>query len=120
MWKRSNSPSGIGLAIALYLLRNSHNVVLLARSKAALEDLQSQYPKQVRFITGDLADSALAQEAVDLTIKEFGNIDGLVNNHGVLEPTTRVGDSEMQAWRKAFDINFFSAVAFVSVYKHYP
>lgn len=95
-------------------MNNSHNVVAVARSKAPLEELKSKYPQQVQFITGDLAKFSLAQETVDLTLKEFGEIDGLIINHGILDPVATVGDSEPEAWREAFDINFFSAIAFVS------
>jgi NADP-dependent 3-hydroxy acid dehydrogenase YdfG len=95
-------------------LHSSHNVVAVARSKAPLEELKSRYPQQVQFITGDLAQFNLAQETVDLTLKEFGKIDGLIINHGVLDPVATVGNSEPEAWKEAFDINFFSAIAFVS------
>jgi len=92
--------------------------VAVARSKAPLEDLKSKYPQQVQFIAGDLAKLSLAQESVDLSLKEFGQIDGLIVNHAVLEPVSTVGNSEPEAWREAFDINFFSAVAFVSTQKN--
>lgn len=43
----------------------------------------------------------------------FGRLDGLVLNHGVLEPASRIADSDVQAWRSNFDVNFFSLVAMV-------
>ncbi|MCJ1297839.1 hypothetical protein MMC08_000627 [Hypocenomyce scalaris] len=106
---------GIGLAIAQFLLRapQSHNVVILARSKALLEELRAQYPKQVRVLSGDLADFSMGKKAADLAVKEFGQIDGLIVNHGMLPRTARVDDSEPEEWRQCFDINFFSVVAFV-------
>ena len=61
-----------------------------------------------------MADFSLAKEVTDLTIREFGQIDGLVVNHGMLPPVTTVEESEAEAWRKTFDVNFFSAVALVS------
>ncbi|MCJ1351965.1 MAG: hypothetical protein MMC33_001949 [Icmadophila ericetorum] len=102
---------GIGLAIAEYLLRDGHNVVVVARSKAPLEELQAKYPKQVRTLTGDMADFSLAKKIADLTIKEFGQIDGLVVNHGLLPPVSDVAESDVESWRKHFDVNFFNAVA---------
>ena len=108
-------PLGIGLAVARYLIENFHNVVILARGKEALEELQSEYPKQVRTVAGDMADFSLAQTAVELTMKEFGQIDGLVINHGSLPPVTTVGNCDIEAWKQNFNVNFFSAVAFVSV-----
>ncbi|MCJ1425951.1 hypothetical protein MMC29_003852 [Sticta canariensis] len=105
-------PLGIGLAVARYLIDHFHNVVILARGKEALEELQSEYPKQVRTVAGDMADFSLAQTAVELTIKEFGQIDGLVINHGSLPPVTTVGNCDIEAWKQNFNVNFFSAVAF--------
>ncbi len=48
------------------------------------------------------------------TLKTFGKIDGLVINHSSLSPMTKIFDSDAEEWRRAFDINVFSAVALVS------
>lgn len=69
-------------------------------------------------MTGDMADLSLAKEVTDLAVREFGQIDGLVVNHGMLPPVTTVEESEPEAWRKTFDVNFFSAVALVSHYSY--
>lgn len=61
-----------------------------------------------------MANFSLAKEVADLAIQEFGQIDGLVVNHGLLPPVTTIEESEVEAWRKTFDVNFFSAVALVS------
>lgn len=47
---------GIGLAISKYLLQKSHKVVLVARTQSDLEALKTQYPGQVEYLAGDLAD----------------------------------------------------------------
>ena len=88
-------------------------MIVIARSKAPLEELRNQYPKQVRALPGDLADFSLAKEASDLAIREFGRLDGLIVNHGVLVPG-RVAASDASEWKRTFDVNFFSALAFVS------
>ena len=94
-------------------------MVILARSKALLEELRAQYPKQVRVLSGDLADFSMGKKAADLAVKEFGQIDGLIVNHGMLPRTARVDDSEPEEWRQCFDINFFSVVAFVGTRSRY-
>ena len=53
---------GIGLAIAHFLLKNSHKVVVVARSEKPLRDLESQYPNQVAVLTGDLSDFSLGKQ----------------------------------------------------------
>ncbi|MCJ1281379.1 hypothetical protein MMC26_000698 [Xylographa opegraphella] len=103
---------GIGQAIARYLLQQGNNVVILARSEKPLQELQAQHPAQVRVLAGDMANFDLAAKAVELTNKEFGRIDGLIINHGVLAPVTQVVDSNPEHWKQNFDVNFFSAVAF--------
>lgn len=106
---------GIGLAITKFLLRapESNNVVLLARTKAPLEELRAQYPRQVRILSGDLADFSMGRKAAELAVMEFGQIDGLIVNHGMLPRTAKVDDSDPDEWRQCFDINFFSAIALV-------
>lgn len=90
-------------------------MVVVARTKAPLEELQARYPKQVRTLTGDMADFSLAKKIADLTIKEFGQIDGLVVNHGLLPPVSDVAESDLESWKKHFDVNFFSAIALVGI-----
>lgn len=107
--------AGIGLAIAEYLLQKSHNVVAIARSKDALEKIREKYPQHVGIVAGDLGDLSLAQQAVDLAAKEFGRLDGLIVNHGMIEPVAKIRDCKPKDWKRAFDVNLFSAVAFVSI-----
>ena len=97
-----------------YLVQESHNVIVLARNEESLNKLCNAHPKQIRALAGDVNDFALAKRAVDLAIKEFGSLDGLVVNHGAMFGVKKVADCDIDDWRKMFDVNFFSAVAFVS------
>ena len=106
--------AGIGAAIAEFLLKKSHNVVLIARTEQPLQELRTKYPEQVLLFARDLADRSLAQEAVDGAIDMFKALDGLIINHGMMDPVTKIEDSDIGDWKKLFDVNFFSAVAFVS------
>lgn len=47
---------GIGLATAQKLLREKHEVVLVARTAGPMEELKKQYPEQVEIIVGDISD----------------------------------------------------------------
>ena len=89
-------------------------MIIVARSKSLLERLQEEYPSQVQILAGDLSDFSLAKDAIELAVNKWGQLDGLVLNHGVLEPVKRVADVEIEDWKKAFDTNFFSVIAFVS------
>jgi NAD(P)-dependent dehydrogenase (short-subunit alcohol dehydrogenase family) len=102
---------GVGLAIAHYLLRQSHKLVVVARTEQPLRQLEKQYKDQVAVLVGDLADFSLGAKAVDLAKSRWQRLDGLIVNHGVLEPVKRLADSTAEEWRAAYDINFFSAIA---------
>ncbi|KAM0326203.1 hypothetical protein ACHAQA_006800 [Verticillium albo-atrum] len=104
---------GLGLAIAKYLLEASHQVVLAARSKDQLEALKTAYPKQVEYVAGDLGDLESVPQVAHHAIKTFGRIDGIVINHGVLTPLSRLEDAPIAEWRRSFDINVFSGLALV-------
>ncbi|KAM3083890.1 hypothetical protein ACMFMF_001252 [Clarireedia jacksonii] len=105
---------GIGLAIAKKLLRENHNVVLVARTSGPMEELKKQYPEQVEVVVGDLSDFKIGPQAVDKTVQRFSKLDSLIINHGTLSPVKRIADTSPEEWRALFDINFFSALAFIT------
>ncbi|KAL4739031.1 hypothetical protein BDV11DRAFT_188508 [Aspergillus similis] len=106
---------GIGLAITKYLLSapQSHNVVVIARSVEPLQALKTEYKDQVAILNGDISDFSLAPKAVELALKSFGRIDGLVLNHGILGQVGKIGAANIEEWKKGYDVNFFSLVSFV-------
>lgn len=48
-----------------------------------------------------------------LAVKTFGQLDGVVVNHGALTPITRLANSSIEDWKKHYDINVFSGLALV-------
>lgn len=107
--------AGVGAAIAEFLLDKSHNVVLIARTQQPLDELRKRYPEQALVLSGDLGDLSLAKKAVESATEVFGKLDGLIINHGMMDPVTKIETSDIEEWKKLFDVNFFSAVAFVSI-----
>ena len=87
---------------------------MVARSAEPLQKLKDQYGEQVEVMNGDLADLSLGQKAVDLALKSFGRLDGLVLNHGMLGQVANVAEADPEQWKQGFDVNFISLVAFVS------
>lgn len=104
---------GIGLAIARYLASQSQNVVVLARSKDLLDKLSDEFPGQVSVLAGDMNDLSIAQKAVDLAVHAFGGLDGVIINHGTMDPVARIENCKPEEWGKLLNINVISAVAFV-------
>lgn len=102
--------------MAHYLLSHSHKLVLIARTHSALDQLHYQYgSEKVEVLAGDVADPGIAKKAVDLAIERWGRLDGLVVNHGTLDPVKKIADGSVEEWKKAYDINVFSAIGLVSL-----
>ncbi|KAF7185751.1 Benzil reductase ((S)-benzoin forming) IRC24 [Pseudocercospora fuligena] len=107
---------GIGLSIAHYILSqpSKHNLIAVSRTEEPLRALQSQYSSErVDYLAVDLSDLSSGEKVVQLALQKFGKLDGVIVNHGVLDPVKRVEDSTAEEWRDAYTINFFSAVAIV-------
>ncbi|KAK4674330.1 hypothetical protein QC763_119570 [Podospora pseudopauciseta] len=102
---------GIGHAIATHLLKAGHKVVLTARSPEKLEELQKEYPSQVRYLAADMTLPDTPYKLKELTLLHFHHINAVIINHGALSPMTRVANSSIDDWKALFDANFFSALA---------
>lgn len=87
--------------------------MVVARSKQPLEQLSAEYPGQVKVLSGDLADFSLGQKAHELAESTWKRVDGVIVNHGILDPVKRIGQTEADAWRYCFDVNVFSAISLV-------
>lgn len=77
---------GIGLLVAKALAREGMNLVLAARSVEPLERLAAELRASgIRAIVvpTDMEDATQLQALVDAALREFGNIDVLVNNAGI-------------------------------------
>ncbi|CAK7203775.1 hypothetical protein SEUCBS139899_006522 [Sporothrix eucalyptigena] len=102
---------GIGLAVTRHLLTHSHKAVLVSRAEAPLAALKKEFPGQVAYLAADATDYTALGKVVDLAVSTFGRVDGLVINHGVLTPVQRLADADLDAWKRLYDINVFSALA---------
>ena len=76
---------GIGKAIALGLAKDGYKVAALARNGAALKELA---PAGIIPVQVDLADFAATEDALNNIIKDFGHVDVLVNNAGIVSKGT--------------------------------
>lgn len=118
----SGANKGIGLETARQLGRQGITVILgardLAKGEAAAEQLKKEGidASAIRF---DVVNEADIKAAVDKIEKDYGKLDILINNAGVMfEPiggnnTTTVSEDIL---RKTFETNFFSAIAVTNAF----
>jgi short-subunit dehydrogenase len=77
----TGASSGIGMSTAVALAKRGAKVALLARSKAALEELSARLPHSLP-IVADMTDFVEVRQAVQKVRQHYGRVDGLVNNAG--------------------------------------
>ena len=76
----TGASSGIGLDMAKYLATKKCELILVARNKEKLEQIQEALPTKVTIIVADLSNEQKVKELYVLNKKE--NIDILINNAG--------------------------------------
>lgn len=100
---------GIGSATATRLARAGASVVLTARSMAAIETIAAAIRAeggQATAIPCDVSRYTDVEAAVAHAIQTFGRLDLLVNNAGLIEPISRLADSDPAAWGQVADVNY--------------
>ena len=112
----SGSTKGIGLAIAAGLAREGARVIVNGRTEKSvaegLSNLQKAVPQgKCEGFAGDLSHAA----TVEILIRQFPELDILVNNLGIFEPKPfeQIPDDD---WRRFFDVNVLSGVRLSRAY----
>jgi NAD(P)-dependent dehydrogenase (short-subunit alcohol dehydrogenase family) len=99
----TGASSGIGAAIAITFAEAGWDVMAAGRDEGRLEEVADVSDKIVIW-TGELAESEDCDELIADTIDEFGQLDCLVNNAGVLV-RANVADTSDDDWRQTMAIN---------------
>ncbi len=81
----SGGGAGIGGAISKTLLKEGAKLAIVGRSNLSAEISRefSDISEDFRFFQTQLCDEQNCKESIEKIVKEFGQIDGLVNNAGV-------------------------------------
>lgn len=102
---------GLGYALTHVLLNSNANVIAIARNCTSLDALLSTFPSTFRYVVGDVCDPNTMQVALQTALSQYGRLDSVIFNAGILEPVTRIADADVAEWKALFDINYFSIVA---------
>ena len=80
---------GLGLVMARQFAAEGANLTLLARSSEELScaraELNSQHGVRVLALECDLTEQAQVNQAIDEAMREYGRLDVLVNNAGIIQ-----------------------------------
>jgi NADP-dependent 3-hydroxy acid dehydrogenase YdfG len=103
----TGASSGIGEATAQALADEGSAVVLAARRTERLESLAARIADQggrAAVITADVTDEEQARDAVERAAAEFGRLDTVVNNAGVMLLGPAL-DAPISEWQRMVELN---------------
>jgi len=106
----TGASSGIGRSLALELARQGARLVLTARRREALEDLQAQIRgmgQQAHVVVGDVVEASLRRQLLETANSQLGGLDLLINNAGVgaIGPFAEASEDRL---RRVMEVNFFA------------
>lgn len=99
---------GMGKATALILAEMGADLIINARSENALAEVQQaiiQKGGRAVYLAGDISRPNVADHLAEITVENYGGIDAVINNAGVLAPLARIGDTDPDIWEQNIRIN---------------
>jgi NAD(P)-dependent dehydrogenase (short-subunit alcohol dehydrogenase family) len=106
----TGASSGMGKAIAELFAREGAHIIVVARRTERLEELAASMkdaPGKIIPFTGDVSKESTVTEAIDLAVKEFGRLDILINNAGIMDDMSPIGDVTNEKIEQVFSVNVF-------------
>ena len=103
---------GIGEAISREFAKKGYDLIINyvnsnEKAQNLKQELEKEYNIKVLPIQTDISNEIAIKNMVDTTIKEFGKIDVLVNNAGIVIDR-EFEDRTVEDWKKTLDINLIA------------
>ena len=103
---------GIGEAISREFAKKGYNLIINyvnsnEKAQNLKQELEKEYNIKVLPIQADISNEIAIKNMVDTAIKEFGKIDVLVNNAGIVIDR-EFEDRTVEDWKKTLDINLIA------------
>lgn len=106
----TGASSGMGDAIVRLFAAEGAQIVAVARRKERLEALKESLadaPGTVEIYPGDVSDQALCEGMIDFAVEKFGKLDVLINNAGVMDDMSPIGDATNEKYEQVMAVNIF-------------
>ena len=106
----TGASAGMGKAIVERFVKEGANVVAVARRKERLESLCESLkdaPGKVIAFAGDVSKREDNEAMIDLAVSEFGKLDVLVNNAGVMDSMEPMGHVTDEKYEWVMNVNVY-------------
>ena len=110
----TGASSGMGKAIVELFVKQGASVVAVARRTERLaalaESLKDEPGKMIPF-TGDVSKREDCEAMIDLAVKEFGKLDVLINNAGVMDDMAPIAEASDEKFEQVMKVNVYGPMA---------
>ena len=110
----TGASSGMGKCIVETFVKEGACVVAVARRKERLEALVESLkdaPGKIIAFAGDVSKREDNEAMIDCAVKEFGKLDVLVNNAGVMDDMAPIAQASDDKYHYVMDINVYGPMA---------
>lgn len=109
----TGASAGMGEAIVQRFAAEGANIIAVARRMDRLEALADSLkdaPGKVVPFAGDMGDPQTAVDMIDKAVAEFGRLDVLVNNAGIMDDNTAIGDVSDEMLQNVMRVNTYGPI----------
>lgn len=109
----TGASSGMGKAITELFVKEGAKVVAVARRKERLEELAASLkdmPGEIEIFVGDVTDPKQDDAMIDFAVEKFGHLDVLVNNAGIMDDMSPVGDLTDEMLERVMKVNTYGPI----------
>lgn len=105
----TGASSGIGRETARLFAKEGAIVIAAARRKDRLEELAKEAtgPGKIIPYQLDVANKDEVETMIDFAVKEFGRLDVLLNNAGIMDEMMPIGELSDELYQQVMDVNVY-------------
>lgn len=110
----TGASSGMGKAIVELFAKEGADIIAVARRKERLDALAESLkdePGKVIPFQGDVSKRETNEAMIDEAVKQFGKLDILINNAGIMDDMAAVGAATDEKFEQVFSINVYGPMA---------
>jgi short-subunit dehydrogenase len=111
--------SGMGRELTLNLLSKNAKVVALDINEAALNEtieLAGNKKDLVSNFVIDITKKDLIEKLLDKVITQYGAVDGIINNAGIIQPFIKVNELGYDVIERVMNINFYGTLYLIKTF----
>jgi Short-chain dehydrogenases of various substrate specificities len=105
--------NGMGREMTLQLLSKGAKVIAIDINQSGLDQTKALANVKEKYLTTFILDISRKEEVetgINALLSQVGEVDGLINNAGIIQPFVKLNDLNFNTIQKVFDVNFWGTL----------